>query len=219
MLARGVAVLLITASLVSAQPKTKAKAEPTIGRTLPPPKDESGRDKTLAAFFVRLKDVLKRKDRDALLALISPDIDIGVPNMQGPSAFYTAWDLRDPNSGVYALISQILSMPGVWVQDQFCGPYVGVQFPADLDPSKYQVVLNPDVKLRETASQTGRVLGTLSYNIVEVIERGVWTKIRTESGLTGYVQIAYLYSPAAYRMCVAKNADGVWQVVSLRAGR
>jgi hypothetical protein len=62
MLARGIAVALITASLVSAQTKAKAKVTPKAKavpvtpaavvptRTLPPPKDESGRDKTSRPF-------------------------------------------------------------------------------------------------------------------------------------------------------------------------
>ncbi len=229
MLVRGLAVLLIAASLASGQQASKSKAKTlpqaktdtavATGRTLPPPKDESGRDKTLVAFFSRLKDILKRKDRNALIAMLSPDIDSGVRDMKGPNAFYTAWGLGDADSGVYALMTQILSMPGVWVQDQFCGPYVGMLFPADLDRSKYQVVLNPDLKLRETASSTGRVLATLSYNIVEVLQRDLWMKIKTDSGLVGYVPAAYVYSPAAYGMCVAKNESGIWQIVSLKAGQ
>lgn len=230
MRARVIATLLIAASFLSGQSasaqtskskaKTTAKAAPAVtGRTLPPPKDESGRDKTLTAFLTRLKDVLKRKDRDALVAMLAPDVDMGVRDMQGPAAFYSFWSLGEDGNGVYALLSQILSIPGVWVGDRFCGPYVGVQFPADLDPSKYQAVLNPDAKLRETASTSGRVLATLSYNIVEVLERDVWMKVRTESGLTGYIQAAYIYSPTAYRMCVAKNAAGMWQIASFKPGR
>jgi hypothetical protein len=213
------AIILIAAGLASAQTsKSKAKAA-VSARTLPPPKDESGRDKALAAFLLRLKDVLKRKDREALQAMLAPDVEPGIGSQRGAAAFSILWELNDPDGGVYGLMMQILSLPGVWVQDQFCGPYVGIQFPSDLDPSKYQVLLNPDVKLRATASQSGKVLTTLSYNIVEVLERGEWMKVKTESGLTGYVPSAYIYSPAAYRMCVAKNAAGMWQIASLKAGR
>ncbi|MEI9813345.1 MAG: hypothetical protein WDO18_12180 [Acidobacteriota bacterium] len=64
------------------------------------------------------------------------------------------------------------------------------------------------------------MLATLSYNIVEVLDRTPdWTKIRTESGLVGFVPIAYLYSPAAYRACFAKNAAGEWKLQSMSAGR
>lgn len=232
MWARGIAILLIATSLASAQSKSSSKAKtvtkapakapaiPTVaGRTLPPPKDESGRDKTLTPFLTRLKDVLKRKDRNALMAMLAPDVETGIHDTRGPAEFASTWELQDPNSGVYALLTQILAMRGVWVEDRFCAPYVGVQFPSDLDPSKHQVVLNPDVKLRETPDANGRVLAILAYNIVEVLERDPWMKIRTETGLTGYVQAAYVYSPAAYRACFAKNAEGTWQLQSLAAGR
>ncbi len=228
MLARGFAVLLITASLVSAQSKSKAPAKakpvpPAVAvpsRTLPPPKDESGRDKTLAAFFVKLKDVLKRKDRDGLLALLAPNIDLGTRDINGPAAFFTAWGLSERDASVYAVIAQILSLRGVWVDMQFCSPYVSVQFPADLDRSKHHVILNPDVRLRATKSTTGPVVATLTYEIVEVLERGPeWTKVRTVAGAEGYVPIAYLYSPAGYRACFSKTPEGAWQIQSLAVGR
>ena len=233
MLARGIAVWLLTAGLVSAQvPKAKAKVAPKAKavpvmpavvvptRTLPPPKDESGRDKTLAAFFVKLKDVLKRKDRDALIGMLAQDIDVGIRDMSGAGAFFTAWGLADRDASVYGVISQILSLNGVWVDDQFCGPYVSVRFPKDLDRSKYQVVLNPDVKMRAAKATTAPVVGTLAYDVVEVLERGPeWTKVRTIAGAEGFVQIAYLYSPAGYRACFKKNAEGTWQMQSLAVPR
>ncbi|MEO5926122.1 MAG: SH3 domain-containing protein [Bryobacteraceae bacterium] len=232
MLARVVAVILIAATLASAQTKAKAKAKapakaapapPAVvvpTRTLPPPKDESGRDKTLAAFFVKLKDVLKRKDREGLLALLDPSVDIGVRDMSGPGAFFTAWALNERDASVYGVISQILSLPGVWVDAQFCAPYVSVQFPKDLDRSKHQVVLNFDTRLRATPSTTGKVIATLAYEIVEVLERNPeWTKVRTVAGQEGYVQIAYLYSPAGYRACFSKNPEGAWRIQALAVGR
>jgi hypothetical protein len=96
---------------------------------------------------------------------------------------------------------------------------VGVLFPGDLDPWKHHVVLNPDVKLRETASANGKVLAILAYNIVEVLDRKPeWTQVKTESGQVGYVQAGYTYSPAAYRACFAKNATGEWKLQSLASG-
>ncbi len=207
------------ATPVAPPPAAEVPAQPT-GRALPPPKDETAKDKALSAFLTKLKDVLKRKDRDGLLALLAPEIDAGLRTMVGPNAFFTAWGLSDPNSSVYGVLAQILSMPGVMVGEQYCAPYVSAQFPSDLDRSKHQVVLNPNVKVRETNSATAKVVATLSYEIVQVLERGPeWTKVRTQSGIDGYIPIAYLYSPAGYRACLGKNAEGVWQVQSLAVPR
>ncbi len=237
MLARGIAVILIAASLASAQTKTKApakaKAKPAPAkaapakravavptRTLPPPKDESGRDRTLAAFFVKLRDVLKRKDRDGLLAMLAADIDVGIRDMSGAGAFFTAWGLGDRDASVYGVLTQILSLNGVWVESQFCGPYVSVQFPKDLDRSKHQVILNFDTRLRDSKATTGKVVATLAYDVVEVLERGPeWTKVRTIAGAEGYVQTPYLYSPSGYAACFSKNAEGAWQIQSLAVPR
>jgi hypothetical protein len=80
--------------------------------------------------------------------------------------------------------------------------------------------LNFDVKLRAAPSTSGKVLATLAYDIVEVLERAPeWTKVRTVAGVEGYIQIAYLYSPAGYRACFSKNAEGTWQVQSLALPR
>lgn len=238
---RVLAVILVAASLAFAQaPASKAKSkvpsktapkavaksvspppqEPAAAaRTLPPPKDDASKDKALAAFLSKFKDVLKHKDRNALLAMLAPNVDAGTRGADGPNAFYTAWDLTDPNSSVYAVLAQILSLPGVMVGEQYCAPYVSAQFPSDLDRSKHQVVLNPNVKVRETNSATSKAVATVSYEIVQVLERGEWTKIRTQSGVEGYIPIAYLYSPAGYRACFAKNAEGAWQVQSLAVPR
>lgn len=236
------AALFVSASLLSAQtkstttakpktaPKPAAKSAPKTtkaptevktegGRTIPPPKNEAGRDKTLVAFIAHAKDVAKRKDRDALLAMLAPDVSPGQRGTPGPNGFFTAWELSDPDSSVYPLLTQILSLTGVWVGEQYCAPYVGVLFPIELDAWKHHVVLNPDVKLRETAAANGKVLANLAYNIVEVSDRTAeWTKVKTESGLVGYVPAGYTYSPAAYRACFAKNAAGEWKIQSLASG-
>lgn len=237
------AALFVFASLLSAQTKTpakattppKAKAAPKTatkaapkatpavktegGRTVPPPKDELSRDKTLAPFLQRVRDIAKRKDRNALVAILAPDISPGERGSPGPGAFFTAWELGDPDSSVYPLIAQILSLSGVWAGEKYCAPYVGVLFPSDLDAWKHHVVLNPDVKLRETAAANGKVLANLAYNIVEVLDRQPdWTKVKTESGLVGYVPAGYTYSPAAYRACFAKNEAGEWKMQSLASG-
>jgi len=226
------AALVVFASLCFSQTKSATKAKPAPkatpttaaaiktegGRTIPPPKDEVSRDKTLAAFLSRVKDIAKRKNREALVATLAPDV-AGTRGDAGPSAFFTAWDLGDPNSSVYPLLTQILSLPGVFVNGQYCAPYVAALFPSDLDPWKYHVVLNPDLKLRATASANGKVLAILAYNIVEVMDRKPeWTQVKTESGLVGYVPAGYTYSPAAYRACFAKNATGEWKLQSLASG-
>ncbi len=201
-----------------AAPNTSATIKPEGGRTIPPPKETASRDKTLAAFLLRFKAVVKKKDRDGLIAVLAPDVNAG-RGTTGLVAFNNAWELTDPNSSVYALLTQILSLPGVWVGEQYCAPYVAELFPADLDPWKYHVVLNPDVKLRATASAKGRVLANLAYDIVEVLERTAeWTKVKTESGLVGYVPAGYTYSPAAYRACFSKNPAGEWKLQSLVSG-
>jgi hypothetical protein len=231
---QGLAALLVFASLSSfaqtksatkskaaskATPNTTTSVKTEGGRTIAPPKNEASRDKTLIAFLLRFKDVVKRKDRNGLVAMLAPDVS-GTREMTGPGAFFTAWELDDPNSSVYPLLTQILSLPGVFVGEQYCAPYVAALFPRDLDPWKYHVVLNPDVKLRETASANGKVLAILAYNIVEVLERTAeWTKVKTESGLVGYVAAGYTYSPAAYRTCFAKSAAGEWKLQSMVSGR
>ncbi len=82
------------------------------------------------------------------------------------------------------------------------------------------MVLNPDVKMRAAKATTAPLVATLAYDVVEVLERGPeWTKVRTIAGAEGYVQIAYLYSPAGYRVCFKKNAEGTWQMQSLAVPR
>ncbi len=106
------------ASLIFSQSKTKASlpaAKIEGGHTLPPPKESASRDKTLVAFLTRFKAALKRKDREALLAALAPDVSPGLHGTPGPAGFTTYWELNVPNSYIYALLTQILSLNGVWV--------------------------------------------------------------------------------------------------------
>jgi hypothetical protein len=197
-----------------AAPKPPAIEVPS--RKLIPPGDDAKRDATLVAFLSNLRQVLQRRDRNGLLALLAPDIDIGRADVNGPSAFFTAWGLTDPETSVYGVLGQILSIRGAWVEERFCAPYVSALYPKDVPRANHQVILDPNVKLRAEASDKAAVVATLSYEIVEVVKGDFqWPRVRTVAGKEGYVPLAYLYSPNAYYACFARDPAGAWKLQML----
>ncbi len=210
-LARAAAAFLVVAGLAFAQTQTYK---------VPPPREEAGRDPTLAAFFVKLRAAVKAKDSGALMSLVSPDIKNGFGGEDGVARFLQVWQIDTGNSPVWDVLKLILSIGGVWLDDQqYCLPYVSFRFPDEVDAFTHSVVLGASVRLHDAASASGRVIGSLSYDVVEVVKREAdWTEIRTLDGKQGFISTAYLYSPVSYRACVMKNDAGEWKIRTLLAG-
>jgi hypothetical protein len=185
-----------------------------------PPKNEEGRDATLAAFLKSLRETVVRKDTAALLEAITPDIKNGFGGDDGAAAFRTSWELQKPNSPVFAVLQNVLSLGGTWFDaEQYCAPYVSASFPEGIDPFEHHAVIGDGVRLRAEPSSNAAVVARLSYDIVETLDRGAeWTQVKTHQGTVGYVASAYLYSPVGYRACFVKDASGKWRMRSLLAG-
>jgi hypothetical protein len=203
------AALWIAAALACAQPVR-----------VPPPPEQAGRDPALAAYLTRLREAVRAKDRGALLGLISPEIKNGFGGEDGEVFFRRIWELDAPNSPVWGVLDLILSFRGAWFDPQlYCMPYIAVLFPGEFDAFTHSVVVGSGVRLREAPAADARIVGSLVYDVVEVLNREAeWTEVRTQDGKSGYVATAYLYSPISYRACIGKNEAGEWKMITLLAG-
>jgi hypothetical protein len=205
--ARGIAACLLAASLASAQSWKL------------PLKNEESRDPGLVAFLKNLRDTARKNDVAALLRAISPQIKNGFGGDDGEAAFRRAWELDKGNSPVFAVLTNILSLGGAWIDDQYCAPYLVAGFPPEIDAFSHHVVVGQGVRLRSAALPDAPVVARLSYDIVETLERTAdWSRVKTHDGITGFISTAYLYSPIGYRACFMKDAAGNWHMVSLVAG-
>lgn len=185
-----------------------------------PPKNEENRDKTLVAYMDRLRKAVKDRDGQALLELVSEDIKNGFGGDDGKAAFIRQWLPMTRDSAVFPILNNILTLGGTFFDaNQYCIPYLSQHWPDDIDPFSHHVVTGNNVRLRAEPSASGKVIGSLSWDIVETLEREAeWSHIKTHDGLEGYVATAYTYGPVAYRACILKGENGQWSMRSLLAG-
>lgn len=173
------------------------------------PVDESPRDPSLVSYLANLKAAVARQDRDALLALVHPDIKTSFGGDDGVANFHPEWPV----------LERLLRMGGAWQGATFSVPYVFAKFPADLDAFEYAAVTGQGVWLREGPSVSARRLRPLTYEIVQVREQGEdWWNVTTLRGENGYISARYVASPIGYRAIFQKDERGEWKMFALIAG-
>jgi hypothetical protein len=130
------------------------------------------------------------------------------------------FDLSDPNSEFWSITERMLELGGSWQADSemVVYPYAYANFPKGIQASNHDVVTGQDVPLLHSADGESFPVGSLSYDIVWVLERGAeWSRVRTDDGVTGWVENRFLYSPTGYRMGFAL-VEGRWSLVFWMAG-
>jgi hypothetical protein len=174
-----------------------------------PPVDESGRDPALVEYLTKLKAAVAKQDRDALVALVDPNIKNGFGGEDGLAYFTPEW----------ALLQRLLDMGGAWSGDSFSIPYVFAKFPEDLDAFEYAAITGQGVRLRQDPSTSSRIRALMYYDLVKVEEQGEdWWKIVTLNGEPGYVSARYIASPVSYRAIFQKDDSGDWKMRAMLAG-
>ena len=194
-----------------------------------PPRDESGKDKALSAFTTQLKLVIKNKDGDQLLKMISPTIQNGFGGDDGLENFKTSWKPKDKTSELWIILNRIVNLGGVFMgedKSSFVYPYIFALEGNDLpDPFSMMLVTGTNVNVREKPDLKGKVITMLSYVPVEInyeksvpINNPQWYFITTpDKKVSGFMFADFLYSPIGYRMFLSKQ-KGKWLITSLVAG-
>jgi hypothetical protein len=147
---------------------TPAGSAATAPRVLLPV-DEATRDPSFLAFRDSLIQIVKRKDRAALLAVIDP---AGIESSFGGDGtlaeFNDMWKLDRPDSELWPTLQAVLSMGGAFTSDgDFLAPYVFASFPRDLDCC-WLAITAADVPLLTERRDDAPVRTRLSYTIVRV---------------------------------------------------
>jgi hypothetical protein len=187
------------------------------------PVDEASRDPSFAAFRGRLLSVIAKRDADALLRVVAPDVLTSFGPESGIGAFRATWHPERNDSEVWPTLRRALELGGSFVGNEFCAPYVSSAFPDDLDGFTSAVVISPHAPLRASPRPQASVIAYLANEIVEVQpgsldEGGGWVAvIRTAAPRRGYVARRYLRSPIDYRACFARGPNG-WRMTSFVAG-
>jgi hypothetical protein len=198
------------------------------------PVDEAAKDPGFKAFRDALLDAARRHDRERILNSLDPKIDNESDESgQGVRYFKQKWELGgNKESKLWETLETILSMGGAFSTEEgvryFCAPYVSSSWPDDagLDSPPYYAVVGDRVLVRQGPASRSPVVTSLSYDIVEDIDRrpepeqlsSGYTKIMIPgTNYTGYVSSLYLRSSMDFRACF-KRVRGKWVMSSLVAG-
>jgi hypothetical protein len=220
-LSTGIAIVALAVSLAQAFAQDLAFT----------PIDEGAKDANWQAYKTRLLDALERKNRQALMAAIDPNVDNGPDIKRGLDEFRRRWDFEQDKSPLWEELRKAVSMGGAYVkgergQRRFCTPYVAAKWPTSVDPFAFGAITAREVLVKSEPSSDSRTLGTIAHVVVKVEDWEVadttpglaqkWTRIRLRDTL-GYVPEEQIRSPIEHMACFSGDG-GPWRLTSFTAG-
>ena len=189
------------------------------GRPTPrlPFRDEGATRPDFLAFRESLMRAIARKDREAVLRVAHPDISISFDG--GIAALKNL--IESPEQDFWGEFGRVLSMGGTFVADGFAAPYVYSTWPDEFDSYGCSAITASAVRLRDRPDSGGAILAQLDFDIVEELHDGPdtpgWTRVRTVTGITGFVASQFVRSPIAYRAGFVLD-NGAWRLKWYAAG-
>ena len=202
------------------------------------PVDDSSDDKEFRSFIKDFRKAVARRDIEYIKKHISSKIvrsfdDDGT----GADGFFETWKLDSSykKSPFWDEMERVLATVPASSEEEgiryYVFPYVFDKFPGDeYDSYSYAAVTAKKVNVRKTASEKGKVIAVLDYEIVKIIEvtpekkkvmvsgkSGSWVKVQTSSGKKGYIFDYYLHSPIGYR-AIFKKYPETWKLTHFITG-
>jgi hypothetical protein len=178
-------------------------------------------------------DAVNRKDARYLISVLHPEVENSFGGDGGVAEFREKWRPEEPNSEVWVVIREILSLGGCIGQGKkrttFLAPYVSARWPHGFDEFEHCAILKQNVEVRSRPSTSSPVIEVLSYDVVKLehlespieeaggMKRNQWAKIITPKGQHGYVLRQFVRSPLDYRARFWR-VQGKWFLRSLIAG-
>jgi hypothetical protein len=184
------------------------------------PTDEAPRDPSLVAFRTHLLQAAEHRDTVALLGVLDPTVRSSFGGDVGIEDFKAFWKLDEPNSRVWAVLRDVLSHGGGFMQDgQFCAPYTFAKWPQGAELYDGALIAQ-DVPIYSRRDSDSPVLTRRSYEVVSILgaeAEPTWYMVLTHDGVEGFVEARSLRSGADWRACCHKTASG-WRLTALIAG-
>jgi hypothetical protein len=191
------------------------------------PVDEAMRDLSWAKFKNALLDAVMRRDRKFVLSILDRNVRVGVDGVRGIAEFSKQWHLEEEDSPLWRDLPTTLFLGAAYSSREgrpreLCAPYVFAQWPRNMDPYAYGVIISRDALVKVAPSSDSSTLVTLSYDIVPVADWEVadqaadfpqkWTKVRLKTG-EGYVPEEQIRSPIEQVACFIKTENG-WRMTA-----
>ena len=197
------------------------------------PFDEGTKDQNFTEFRKNLFAAVIEKDISTLRSIIHNDIKFSFGAENGKADFLKTWQLdSNPNeSNLWYELETILGLGGAFwdeTKSSFYAPYIFMLEDID-DPYMQGVIIGENVRLREQAGSNSKIIGALSWDLVEFVEQDdfveetingethPWKKVKTSKGEIGYVYEKYVRSPIDFRAGFSKYEDN-WMMDLFIAG-
>lgn len=187
-----------------------------------PPLDQCSSDPSFVAFRDELKGAIARRDREAILAIITDTIEVDFGGGAGREEFARTWGLDNPQtSRLWDELNEILALG--CARDEYgviWAPSMVRQLDEDSDPFTTMVAIEPGAAVHRAANADSPVVARLDWDVVTVGEYAhpeEWVPITLADGRSGYARREHLRWPTDYRAAF-ERIDGRWRMIVLIAG-
>lgn len=184
-----------------------------------PPVEQCAKAPGFEEFRANLRRIVARQDEQALLALLSKDVEVNFGGDKGPDLFAKNWGFAGARlSPVWEELSTALARGCIPTGDALLAPSFSVQFPEDLDPFETWIAL-PGARLLAKPDDRAEVTARLEWDLMtEAAPRGGdWLAVRLLDGRKGFVRYAETISPLGYRLVFEKRG-AKWMITAFVAG-
>lgn len=194
------------------------------------PIDEAAQDKSFLAFRVQLVKAAKKRDAKFVLSIVDANIKNGFGGNDGIAEFKKFWKINEAKSEFWDEFLPVVQNGGTFTIEGktkiFFAPYSFNAFPDDLDAFNHSVIFGSNVNLRSKADKNASIVGSFSYNIVEILDsvkdasdinKTAWYEVKTLGGKQGFVSADFVRSPIDYRAGFEK-INGKWKMTIFVAG-
>jgi len=216
---------LFTATLIAA---LAALPAPLMAQERPLPLvDEAQSDGSWTSFRAALQSAVDRRDLEAVLGMVSPEVSNGPDSPRGVGEFRVQWFLNGGETPFWRELGKALALGSAWLvmenkPKRLCAPYLLAKWPTDLDPFTNGLIAVRDAPIRAGPSDQAQVLGTGSFVLVTVTAWELsdsdsaasrkWVKIRFQ-GRDAFVAEEHMRSPIEHAACFVKTELG-WRLTS-----
>ncbi len=182
------------------------------------PIDQAARDPDLLMLRAQMLRALALGDVETVVAVADPEIRLSFGGDYGTESFREMLG----EASYRGELATALALGGVLQSDSlFVTPYTFDRFPDDVDPFEGLVALGPAVEVREEPENDGRVITTLSYEIVlydyDAPYIDGWTPVRLSDDSLGWARDDEVRGAVDYRAIFVRR-DGRWVLTMFLAG-
>jgi hypothetical protein len=191
--------------------------EPMLERL--PPVEQCAGEAGLDEFRERLKDVVSRRDEQALLAMLSDDVEVNFGGDRGPELFAANWKFEESGeSHVWDELLEAIGQGCAPSGDAFVAPSFVTQFPHQLDAFE-TLILRPGAQLHSAKTGGPVEKGDLDWHLASIVDNTdeTWVRVRLVRGRDGFVRRDETINPLGYRL-VFEKVGGEWRIVAFLAG-